>query len=148
MPITCRCNARALLASDSTPTSVNRTCVLSCTKLWNQLAAQSSALHLTLIHDCSCETSPLQWQVCKSCGEEKPACEFTRYRMRRDGLYNWCKQCDIWKRQERRKRKRDEAYTMTGGMMQASKHATLSFAHITHSTSSPTIPGSAAFGLL
>lgn len=60
------------------------------------------------------------WQVCKSCGEEKPACEFTRYRMRRDGLYNWCKQCDIWKRQERRKRKRDEAYTMAGGMMQAS----------------------------
>lgn len=62
--------------------------------------------------------------MCKSCGEEKSAADFTRYRMRRDGLYNWCKQCDIWKRQERRKRKRDEAYTMTGGMMQASKHAT------------------------
>ncbi len=59
-------------------------------------------------------------QVCKSCGEEKPAGDFTRYRMRRDGLYNWCKACDIWKRQERRKRKRDEAYTMTGGMMQVS----------------------------
>ncbi|KAL3131060.1 hypothetical protein ABBQ38_000376 [Trebouxia sp. C0009 RCD-2024] len=57
-------------------------------------------------------------KVCKSCGEEKAASDFTRYRMRRDGLYNWCKQCDIWKRQERRKRKRDEAYTMTGGMMQ------------------------------
>lgn len=40
--------------------------------------------------------------------------------MRRDGLYNWCKQCDIWKRQERRKRKRDEAYTMAGGLMEAS----------------------------
>lgn len=66
------------------------------------------------------ENVPLPWQVCKSCGEEKPACEFTRYRMRRDGLYNWCKQCDIWKRQERRKRKRDEAYTMAGGLMQAS----------------------------
>lgn len=73
------------------------------------------------------QTWPLSWQVCKSCGEEKAASDFTRYRMRRDGLYNWCKQCDIWKRQERRKRKRDEAYTMTGGMMQASnrtnKHA-------------------------
>ena len=45
--------------------------------------------------------------------------------MRRDGLYNWCKQCDIWKRQERRKRKRDEAYTMPGGMVQASIYAAL-----------------------
>lgn len=73
-------------------------------------------------HSCIFEQDdlPLPWQVCKSCGEEKPACEFTRYRMRRDGLYNWCKQCDIWKRQERRKRKRDEAYTMAGGLMQAS----------------------------
>ena len=39
--------------------------------------------------------------------------------MRRDGLYNWCKACDIWKRQERRKRKRDESsYTMAGGLLQ------------------------------
>lgn len=38
--------------------------------------------------------------------------------MRRDGLYNWCKACDIWKRQERRKRKRDESYTMAGDMLQ------------------------------
>ncbi len=61
----------------------------------------------------------LQVQVCKSCGEEKPASDFTRYRMRRDGLYNWCKACDIWKRQERRKRKRDESsYTMAGGLLQ------------------------------
>ena len=52
--------------------------------------------------------------------------------MRRDGLYNWCKQCDIWKRQERRKRKRDEAYTMTGGMMQASTHEHLDDAPVTH----------------
>ena len=59
-------------------------------------------------------------QVCKSCGEEKPAGEFTRYRMRRDGLYNWCKACDIWKRQERRKRKRDDSYTISDGMMQVS----------------------------
>ncbi|KAL0041929.1 hypothetical protein WJX79_009068 [Trebouxia sp. C0005] len=58
-------------------------------------------------------------KVCKSCGEEKPASDFTRYRMRRDGLYNWCKACDIWKRQERRKRKRDESsYTMAGGLLQ------------------------------
>ncbi|DBA83718.1 TPA: hypothetical protein ACH3X1_006255 [Trebouxia sp. C0004] len=58
-------------------------------------------------------------KVCKSCGEEKPASDFTRYRMRRDGLYNWCKACDIWKRQERRKRKRDESsYTMAGGLLE------------------------------
>lgn len=58
-------------------------------------------------------------QVCKSCGEEKPAGDFTRYRMRRDGLYNWCKACDIWKRQERRKRKRDEvSYAMPHPLMQ------------------------------
>lgn len=91
---------------------------------------ESVALHnlIEMQHYCivDCfQTLPLHWQVCKSCGEEKPACEFTRYRMRRDGLYNWCKQCDIWKRQERRKRKRDEAYTMTGGMMQASTHTHL-----------------------
>ena len=66
-------------------------------------------------------------QVCKSCGEEKPASEFTRYRMRRDGLYNWCKQCDIWKRQQRRKRKRDESYPMPAGMMQVADFAPVTY---------------------